>query len=149
MRQETILKTYLKFNELNDSQKKRVLEKLRDLNVDHDGWHDFVTEDFTEKLKSLGYTNIKTYFSGFWSQGDGACFSATKGDLEVTQFGRYYHEMTMQCDDKSLLEESRDLARQYYRDLQKNYEYLTSDEAIIETIETNDYEFDQDSLILV
>lgn len=142
MRQETILKTYLNFSELSQDQKNKVLEKMSDINVDHEFWHDFITGDFTEKLKSLGYSNIKPYFSGFWSQGDGACFTANHGENEITHSGHYYHEYSMNCDNSKLLEESRELAREYYRDLQKNYEYLTSERAIIETIESNDYEFD-------
>lgn len=35
----------------------------------------------------------------------------------------------------------RDLSRQLYRDLEKEYEYLTSDEAIKETIESNSWTF--------
>lgn len=46
-------------------------------------------------------------------------------------------------DLESALEEIRlDLCREIYRDLEKDYEYLTGDEAIIETIEANEYEFD-------
>lgn len=36
-----------------------------------------------------------------------------------------------------------DLCREIYRDLEQGYEYLTSDEAIRETIEENEYEFDE------
>ena len=148
MRQETIIKTYLKFSELTQVQKDKVIEELRNINVDHDSWHEFTTDEFTEKLKSLGYTDIKTYFTGFWSQGDGACFTATHGENKIERYGHYYHEMTMRCDDKNILDESRQLAREYYRDLEKCYDYLTSAESIIETIDANDYEFDSESLAL-
>lgn len=149
MRQETITRTYLKFNELTDSQKKIVLDKMRDINVDDDYWHDFVTDEFKAKLADLGYTNVKTQFSGFWSQGDGASFSGEKEGLEITTSGRYCHSGSMQCESDSLLKDARKLANEYYRDLQKEYEYLTSDECIIETIEANDYEFDSETLKIV
>ncbi len=149
MRQETIIKTYLKFNELSDEQKKKVLDKMRDINVDYNNWHDFVTDEFKTKLADLGYTNVKTQFSGFWSQGDGASFSAEKEDLEITMSTRYCHSGSMSCESDSLLQESRRLADEYYRDLKKAYEYLTSDESIIDTIEANDYEFDSETLKLV
>lgn len=148
MRQETIIKTYLKFSELTDLQKKKVLDKMRDINVDGDYWHDSVTDEFKAKLSDLGYTNIKTQFSGFWSQGDGASFSAEKDGHEISMTGRYCHSSNMTCDDKALLTESQDLAKQYYRDLEKAYVYYTSDESIIETIEANDYEFDSETLQL-
>ena len=47
------------------------------------------------------------------------------------------------------LEESvRDLCREIYRDLRSEYEYLTSDEAVEETLEANDYEFDEEGVIV-
>jgi hypothetical protein len=36
-----------------------------------------------------------------------------------------------------------DLCREIYRDLEREHDYLTGDEAIIETIEANEYEFDE------
>jgi hypothetical protein len=50
-----------------------LIEKYRDINVNHDWW-DFVEEDFKEKMEANGIEVDKIYFSGFWSQGDGACF---------------------------------------------------------------------------
>ena len=42
------------------------------------------------------------------------------------------------------LEEIRlNLCRELYRDLERQYEFLTSDEMIAETIEANEYEFDE------
>jgi len=74
MRQETI-KLY-QFDELSEDVKKKMLDKHRDINADH-SWYDWALEDWYIKLKSLGYEEAKIYFSGFWSQGDGACFTAT------------------------------------------------------------------------
>jgi hypothetical protein len=42
----------------------------------------------------------------------------------------------------------RDLCRQIYRDLEKEYEYLTSDEAVEETLDANEYEFDEEGDIV-
>jgi hypothetical protein len=75
MRQETI--SLYQFDELYETVKKKILDKYRNINVDYDGWDDWVLEDWYIKLKSLGYEDAKIYFSGFWSQGDGACFTAT------------------------------------------------------------------------
>lgn len=50
----------------------KVLNKHRDINVDFEWW-DFIYEDFKEHNDE--YFDIdKIYFSGFWSQGDGAMF---------------------------------------------------------------------------
>lgn len=73
MRTETIQKTYLEFNELNESQKKKAIEKNRDFNTDHEWW-DHVYEDAKTIASMLGLEISNIYFRGFSSQGDGACF---------------------------------------------------------------------------
>ena len=73
---ETRTYNVYKFSELSAKAKERALESLRLTNVDYDGWHDFVIEGWEEKLNKLGYKDAKIYFSGFYSQGDGACFEA-------------------------------------------------------------------------
>ena len=84
--------------------------------------------------------------------------------VRISQRGRYCHEYTMRfeweiynyenetdkeamerlLDEESIAEAFRDIARWLYICLEKEHEYLTSDEAIKETIEANDYEFDED-----
>lgn len=76
MRFETIVKTYYKFDELSENAQKKAIEHFRDINVDGDFWHEHVIDDRKEILKSLGFYEIKFNFSGFWSQGDGASFTA-------------------------------------------------------------------------
>jgi len=194
MRTETYTRTFAKFDELTKEQQAKVLDNLRDINVNFNGWHDGVQDDFINILELLGFYDIKTFFSGFWSQGDGASFSAkftvpqTKKELKtrlkalnehaptyfketgldkdfltldfsyaleneesyevIKQNGRYVHQNTMYCDNVGLQEFARHLAAKYYIDLDADYEYLTSDEAVKETIESNDYEFDLDSFTI-
>lgn len=62
------------FKELSKEAKKKVLERLSQINVDYDQWHDGIIEDAKECGKILGIDIDKIYFSGFSSQGDGACF---------------------------------------------------------------------------
>jgi hypothetical protein len=76
---------------------------------------------------------------------------------------RYSHEMTMcvseiePCDDdadfaeevtdaleEALLEQFRDLARWLYKTLEREYDYLTSDEAVVETLEANEIEEEEE-----
>ena len=210
MRQETITKTYLKFDELSKEQQEKVLDNLRFINVEHDYWYECTKEQFHNDLNTLGFYNIESQFSGFWSQGDGASFSAnfdlpeSETDLQervdkllknapyffhtpievrlaeksanwvlaslaqdflnldfseelehgeekiaIEQHGRYCHEYTMDCWNEELKEFSRSLAVRYYTKLENEYNYLTSDEAIKDTIESNDYEFDSDTLKIV
>ncbi len=147
-----------------------------------ENWYEFVQNDFNQILTMLGYYNIDTYFSGFWSQGDGACFTANYyyevGNIQklkeyapqeeelhriarelmlmqkrvsfdltanISQTGRYSHEMTMRCEvasyqnrvsddiiaekcEDTFLDLSRDLAIWYYKRLTKEYEYLMEQE---------------------
>lgn len=148
MRQETIIKTYLKYNELSFEQQSKVIDSLRDINVNHD-WYEFTYEDYESKLKKLGFYDIKFEFSGFWSQGDGASFTAKHKRGTIYKTGRYSHSNTMRCDESdSLLLTAKRTADKLYKSLASEYDYLTSNEAIIESIEANDYEFDQDTLKL-
>lgn len=81
----------------------------------------------------------------------------------VKQGGRYYHEMSMDidvsfngprgmlndnygsADDKEeVIDCLRDFARWIYRQLEAEYEYQNSDEAVDESIIANGYEFDED-----
>lgn len=75
MRTISIEKTLLTFNELNKEQKEKVLENNRDINIDDDFWHECSFEFFTSILENLGFENVKIYYSGFCSQGDGLSFT--------------------------------------------------------------------------
>lgn len=72
MRQET--RTLYFFNELSEDAKKKAIEKLRDINVDHQWWN-FIYDDVQKILGFLGFQDITIEFSGFYSQGDGASFT--------------------------------------------------------------------------
>ena len=56
------------------SQRTSLIEKHRYINVEYGSWWDCVESDFIEDMKQVGIHVDKIYFSGFWSQGDGACF---------------------------------------------------------------------------
>lgn len=139
------------------------------------------------------------YFSGFWSQGDGACFEGTyryaKGaakkireyaprDAELHRIadalqavqrrhfyrlvastvhrGHYSHSgcMNVSVEDSEdryrdigdaeddVTQLMRDFADWIYSQLEREYEYLTSDEAVEEALRANEYEFDEDGNLL-
>lgn len=83
---KTISVNLYEFDELAPDVQKKVLEKERSINVDHD-WSEFLQEEFTRKLEESGYRAPQISFSGFWSQGDGASFTCKSIDLEkfITQ----------------------------------------------------------------
>jgi hypothetical protein len=184
---------------LNDEKlKSALLDKHTNINVDFNFWHEAEIEHHEEQLKIAGYQNVKIHFSGFYSQGDGACFT---GDINVVAWieknapvkyarilklikagfidtysaeikhrGHYYHERSTDlfidfriygnlgtsavnvCGllDVLVTDIETDIierGREIYKDLKADYEYLTSEEAIIETLQINDYEFNEDGSI--
>jgi len=190
------------------SQRTALLEKYRYINVEHDKWWDCVESDFEEDMKAVGIDVHRIYFSGFCSQGDGACF---EGELDnaltyldhhhkdqypmirkllevgggvyasVKQDGRYYHEncTTFWADSDTLTgmlpqptEFHEAIAEQWqellvkemddfetditgqwrtymgglYSKLEAEYDHLTSDEAVWETVEANELDTDAEDL---
>lgn len=181
-----------------------LLEKYRDCNVDFNDWWDYVYEGFIDDMKAIGIRVDKMYFSGFWSQGDGACFEGRVQDselfmknfegypmirkliadggsvyLSVSHDGHYYHEnctrwnyevesfnqilpaptefhvnVIAALDDKLFEEVSsfedeaiefmKDKMRELYSRLSDEYDYLTSDEVVAETIVANEWHLTND-----
>lgn len=151
MRQETIVKTYKYFNELTPEQQEKVIEKYHDIN--EDSWMFYYKEmeqDFINKLESLGYSDIKIQYTGFYSQGDGASFTAKHGDDEIYRVNYHYsHSYSVTSDNKELLTQARQLMDDFYKELETQYAYLNAKDAIIDTILANEYEFDIDTLKIV
>lgn len=199
--------TVYQFEELSEGAKENARAWYREGGFDYD-WYEFVFEDFGRICECLG-VRLKTslvrlmgggtrdepriHFTGFWSQGDGACFQAhysyRKGaprairdhapnDIalhaiadrlqagqrrsfyqlraDVSHRGNYYHEYCMEISvekksppyqdmtadaEETVIEALRDLARWLYRQLENEYNALTSDEMVDETIVANAYTF--------
>lgn len=74
------------FDELTPEIQQKVIER-RHRTDDYPfwDWHEFDYEEFIVELEQEGWntTNKDIYFSGFWSQGDGACF---EGSLDLRQY---------------------------------------------------------------
>lgn len=66
---------------VTSSQRASLIEKYRYINVDYDWW-DSVYDMFREDMKAVGIDVQRMYFSGFYSQGDGASF---EGSLDNAQ----------------------------------------------------------------
>lgn len=173
------------FDELDSQVKEKVVGRHRYIDVDG-AWYEFIEEQWIEKLNKLGYKEAVIHFSGFYSQGDGACFDA-KPDLRMLRlkkgmkfrpidhlirneylYGKidgysnhYCHERTRRFEiidqladiskqQSMLITELEDLiekdrlaiCRQIYHELEAEYDYLTSDDHVIETLKGGDYLFE-------
>lgn len=63
-----------KFDELSKEVQEKVIQNNRDINV-YDDWHEWILEDWIkEEIPNKGFDATNIYYSGFWSQGDGAMF---------------------------------------------------------------------------
>jgi hypothetical protein len=84
--------TVYKYADLSDEAKARARDWWREASAGDNFFAEFVTDDFRETLKALGFDIRRTgrylapndpragdtlQWSGFWSQGDGASFSGT------------------------------------------------------------------------
>lgn len=101
------------FDSLDDEAKERARNWWREANVDNEYWHESVLEDAERIAEILGIRLNTThghrkaiYFSGFSSQGDGACFEGyySCNPTAVTQIKEYAPK------DKELRRIATDLA---------------------------------------
>ena len=100
-----------------------LIDKYRDVYLDSTVWSECVTEDFRQRMEAIGIEVDKVYWSGFWSQGDGAMFEGKINDwgkylthlgytdpilidcaennwtYTWTHSGHYYHEYSVSYDD--------------------------------------------------
>lgn len=82
----TIETTVYTYAELSDAAKAKARDWYRDMSRDDSFWHESTIENMVETLNAMGFsidtargskTTPAIFFSGFWSQGDGACFEGS------------------------------------------------------------------------
>ena len=159
------------FNELNNTAKEVAILHHRDINIEENWWQ-YVYDDAENIGLKLTIFDIYGYCEGKFI--DSLEFTAEKTMLEHGQHCETYKTAANFLADKAKLvakhsdgikidivkegnedifdDECNDIEfefkksiLEYYRImLQKQYEYLTSDESITETILANEYEFTED-----
>lgn len=199
-----ITKDIYKFEELSEVAKETARDWYRNGSLDYDWW-DSCYDDFGSICKILGVelatsqvklmngsfrSDPRIWFSGFWSQGDGACYEGRyryqkdsvkkikeyapqdkvlheiATDLFIAQRRAFYglyatiehrdrychsgcmsidveHQDGIKCDEDSIIQPLRELADWLYCSLEREYDYLMSDEAVDDSIIANEYEFDE------
>jgi hypothetical protein len=211
-----------RFEELSDSAKERARQWWREFVFsDNNDW-DHIYDDANRMAELMGIDistspvrlmgggsrqKLDIYFSGFSSQGDGACFEGSyrykkgavkaiksetgfgfknqhglvsKGDEEliriatelqevqrrnfyrlyatIKQSGHYHHSRCtsievedsenryrdLKGDDEVVTELLRDFMDWIYKQLEREYEWQSSDEQVDEAITINEYDFDEE-----
>ena len=134
-----IINTY-QFNELSEDAKQTALEELYDINVDYDWW-EFVYED----AKNIGIelTGFSLYVK---SQGNLIFDAIDVKKAIMSEHGKQCetYKTVMSFDFRTDVNDDeflQSLLEDYNIMLQREYEHRTSEDAIIETIELNEYDF--------
>jgi hypothetical protein len=155
--------TVYKFDELSDDAKQKAIQNLYDINIDYEWW-----ESTYEDAALIGCT-IDGFDLDRGSSIDFTCSDAGETaekimkehgpDCETFKLAAQYvkdydalerdeeGDLTSAGEDaKEELDRdfTRALSEEYLSILRREYEYQTSEEAIIETIEANDYDFTED-----
>ncbi|MBV1952671.1 MAG: hypothetical protein KUG64_10825 [Cycloclasticus sp.] len=74
MRQHTVTTTVYSFDELSDEAKQNALDNNRGWNTEHLDWADSAIDRVEIAGSMLGINVDRVLYTGFCSQGDGACF---------------------------------------------------------------------------
>lgn len=171
MREDTVITKMYQFDELSDEAKETAIEKLYDINVGYDWWDStyedaktigLVIEEFdldrhrhcagkwTEDAEDAAHLIIENHGEQCETHQDATEFLdilSTEQEIFESQ-GDYdpeYEEFDETDKYEELCEEFlRTICEDYAIMLQGECEYLTGEEAIIETIEANKYEFTED-----
>jgi len=72
-----------RFKALAKADQEKILDKHRYDETRYGLWWNSVYDDFKEDMKAIGIEVEDMYFSGFSSQGDGACFAGGVRDWEL------------------------------------------------------------------
>ncbi len=154
----TIRTKVYQFSELSEQAKETAIKNSYDLNVDY-GWWESVYEDAENiGLKITGFDIDRgSYCKGDFITSAGEVVEdilSTHGESCETyktalKYKNCFQNTSDEVDNIEELENDEDeflkeLLEDYRIILQKEYEYQTSEEAIIGTIEANEYEFTQD-----
>lgn len=73
------------FDELSKEAKEKALANNRHITTEYYEWWDTDVDEFKEDMLKRGFEIEDVWFSGFWSQGDGACFV---GSIDVLKWLR-------------------------------------------------------------
>ncbi len=164
------------FNELSEAAKEKAIEHFRDFNVDYEWWsnsydgmaecgvviHEFDTYRSTIKSEiDDKYETAQTIISD-WGETSSLHVLSKQFLLDREALVKKYGEgnsidgyvvkddfFNEYDDDLNDLESKyhHDINQEMLKMLREEYEYLTSDEAVIESIEINNYEFTEDGKI--
>jgi len=163
------------FSELSDTAKEKAIEQCADFNVEYDWWgqtyedakqvglkltefeldrRSYCRGEFIESAEDIARTILAEHGKHCETHKTATEFIASSAELnerfpEKLDDDGYDENETDREDEQESLDDwfLYSILGNYRIMLQENYEYLISAEAIIETIETNEYEFTADGVL--
>ena len=158
------IKVY-KFKELDKQTKEKVIENYRYINVEDTFWYDWIKEDFIRLgLEIQGFdigsgNAVKIYIDNL-EETSKSILHEFGDSVAIKQTAKNYLDEYEKIqanfkEDEDIEREVELLDEQYEKEysedilsyLRSNYDWETSDEAIINTIEANEYDFTIDGKI--
>ena len=144
------------FDELSEDAKQTALGKLSDINVCYEWW-DAISEDATRIGLSItefefdGGRDCRGDFCKSYEDVAKMILQEHGKECETYKTAKEFLVSSAKAKDDEVVglevEFRQSLLEDYRIILQKEYEYLTSEDAVIETIEANEYEFTEDGKI--
>ena len=160
------IKVY-KFDELDEQTKEKVIDNYRHINVEDTFWYDWIKDDFNRlgleiKEFDLGRRNyVKIYIENFEDTSN-YIIKEFGDSVLIKQTAKNYLKELKEIvsnfkEDEDIDREFETLDENYQHEfeadilsyLRANYEHYISDEAVIDTIEANDYDFTTEGKILL
>jgi len=150
------------FNELSEEAKQKAIEKLSDINVSFDWWKSTYEDAEIIGLKITGFDldrnrhatghlilSFAETVANILKEHGPKCETYKTAEKYMKQWEPVFSKyMETEEGEGELMEIEEDFLKELLEDysiiLQNEYEYLQSDEAIIGTIEANEYEFTED-----
>lgn len=132
------------------AQDKAVVEIADMLSNDFFEWTvDEMIAEWKQQMREKGHEIDQVYYSGFWSQGDGLCFTGEykyKDKLyEIIHHGHYSHSGTMFIAESEKAEQkARKDADELYKTLEYTHNDMTDTGSVLEYINENEIRFTED-----
>lgn len=148
MRTESI--DVYKYAELSDEAKERARNWWLEGGLNY-GWYDCTIGDFISTLEMVGFSNAEIHFSGFWSQGDGACFIGNyeykKGALNAVKKEFPQWEALHQLTEQLQLINRRHFYQLAFKLVKTGHMYSHQNMVTVDYVERLDgYEIKEDNL---
>jgi len=158
------IKVY-KFTELDKQTKEKVIENYRYINVEDTFWYEWIKDDFNRlgleiKEFDIGRENYAKIYIDNFEDTSNYIIEEFGDSVAIKQTAKNYIDeyekiLSNFKEDEDIEREVEILDEQYEKEysedilsyLRSNYEWETSDEAVIGFIEANDYDFTTDGKI--